>query len=120
MQENSTANKSLRDLATKAYNEELKKYLLDLYEKFNLWKNGEFTSILLANFIHRFHNGISKKLFRIYTNLDASLLVARAIALGILSYEDVDKEIIKELSEKIEFYKNQKNELIEDDLDYEY
>lgn len=121
MIENSVdVKKNLRDLAKHAYEEELKKYITPLYEKFKEWESGELTSLNLAGFIHRFHNGISKKLFRIYSNLDSSLLVARAIALKILPEESIDSETLHELSGKIAFYQTQKDELLEDELDYEY
>jgi len=121
MVDNSTEmKKNLKELVKVAYEEELKKYLMPLHDSFLKWKENEVSSLNLANLVHRFHNGISKKLFRIYNNLESPLLVARAIALTLIPEDKIGKDMLDQLQEKIEFYKQQIDDIQDDDLDYEY
>ena len=105
-QYNKSTRKILRELAAESYERELGKNLDELLDKFYAWKNGEIMSSELSHFIHEFHNGISRELYNIYNNLDEDFLVARAVASKILTEDEVPKNVLEEISSRIEYFKS--------------
>jgi len=100
--------KKLRELAAESYERELGKHLDELLDKFHAWKNGEIRSSELNGFIHKFHNGISRDLYNIYEYLQEDDLVARAVVSRILAEDEVPKNVLEQISSRIEFYGQQK------------
>jgi len=81
--------RKLRALAEEAYAHELDNALRDLDSGFSDWRQKHITGFQLSDLIHEFHQGPSRELFSDYTRLDPGLLVARAIARGLLKEHEV-------------------------------
>ena len=96
--------RGLRELAAVAHGEELRRALVPLSEAFEAWKSGSFSSGVLSERIHEFHEGPAQELFVRYNPKLARASVARAIATGILDREKVRHEILTYLENTIEVY----------------
>lgn len=104
--------RELRRLADKAYELELNQSLDDLYREFHRWSEGELLAGELSDAIHRFYRGPSRELFNLYNGVDKAFLVARGLALGLLSEEDVPQPLAQKLESLVRFART---ELIEED-----
>ena len=82
--------RELKQLAGLGYERELWKALDELYSKFEDWKAKKVTPFDLSDEIHIFHNGISRDLWKSYNNRDNHIVVAAAIANGVISRKEVD------------------------------
>ena len=89
--------KELRRLAGLAYKRELAKTLESLERKFGQWKKNKITAFELNDFIHKFHNGIARDLWSFYTNGDNRMIVAHAIAKGIILKTEINPGISEKL-----------------------
>lgn len=89
--------KELRKLLEQAYARELDRYLLDLSIKFEDWKNKKITCWDLEDEIHKFHEGISKKLYNFYNagGVDQLYMISRALANDLLRKEEIPSEAIE-------------------------
>jgi len=58
----------------------------------------------LSDAIHRFHDGVARDLYGFYTRGRPEMHVARAVAHGVLSREEVPEPILKDLASLIEFF----------------
>jgi len=94
----------LRRLAAEAWNVELSQHLTALLEQFNIWTNSGMNAFELSDKIHEFHNGIARELYGRYTNLDPSIVVSRAIAVGILGKEVLDESLANKLAPEIKYF----------------
>ena len=101
---------TLRRLADAAYERELRKELMVLHDQFHDWLKEKMDAFSLSDAIHRFHDGPARELWARYTYLKPDMLVARAIAHGILSPEEVPPEIRADLSGTIEAFRADLNE----------
>ena len=72
----------LRALAAEAWEAELRLALQALFEDFSRWSGHELDSFELSDRIHKFHDGISRELYKRYTALPAQAAVEYAIARG--------------------------------------
>jgi hypothetical protein len=95
--------RTLRKLAGEAYARELHEALGDLDSAFSDWRNGRIDGFQLSDFIHDFHQGPSRDLYVQYTQTDPGLLVARAVARGLLKDSEVPKPLTSALSEVIAY-----------------
>src|SRR5262245_259720 len=86
--------RELRMLAEKAYAKELDQYLLELSIKFDDWKNKKIDCWDLNDHIHKFHNGISRELFKMYNGCNNIVVVSRALARNLLSKDEIPSEVI--------------------------
>jgi hypothetical protein len=93
----------LRQLASEAWDAELREALLGLYENFGTWADNGMSSFDLTDRIHEFHNGTARDLYKRYTGVDPGFLVSRAIALGVLGEDAVEAKLLSKLAEEIEF-----------------
>ena len=94
----------LRKLADLAYERELANALESLYGKFGKWKENKMTPFSLSDEIHAFHNGISRDLWALYDNRNNHIVVARAVACGIITREEVDRTVLQKIDHYIESY----------------
>lgn len=94
---------SLRQLASEAWDAELREALLGLYEDFGTWGDAGMSSFDLTDRIHEFHNGTARDLYKRYTGADPDFLVSRAIAHGVLGEDTVEAKLLSKLAEEIEF-----------------
>jgi hypothetical protein len=100
-----TSRKQLNELAQIAYERETTHFLNELADKFDHWKKKEINSAELNEFIHNFYHGTSKRLYSIYHYLDSDGIVARALAFGFLSENEVSEELKSTIQNMITFYK---------------
>ena len=96
--------RALRELATEAYELELRRALLPLAEVFEAWKLGKVSSDAVVEAIHAFHQGAARELYVKYERRYIRSSVARAIATGILSPERVPPDVLAHLANTIEFF----------------
>ncbi len=89
--------KELRRLAGLAYERDLSKALKSLEDKFKQWKENKITAFELSDFIHKFHNGIARDLWSFYTNGYTDMIVAPAIADGLISKAEISPGILEKL-----------------------
>ncbi len=102
---------TLRALARIAYERELKSTLSILAAKFDAWKMGKVTSFEMEELVHKYDCDESRKLWSLYNSSSVHSIVARAVASGLLSEEEVGTTILKLLAEQIAFFQegNHKN-----------
>ena len=93
----------IRELAGTAYDRELSRELAALEAQFGRWRRSEIDAHELNDAIHSFHHGPNRRLFLIYTGSDFDVVVASAIARGILTEEEATSEIVGLLSALIEY-----------------
>ncbi len=86
--------KILKELAAMAYQRELGVELKSLNEKFNDWENGKIDCFELNEYIHKFHQGISKEIWKKYNYTDPDTIVSSAVAFEILKRDEIQKEIL--------------------------
>ena len=99
----------IHSLAIKAHEEELRRALFILSEKFDQWKIGSRTSIDLTEDIHTFHSRDARNIFNRYEPSFEEMSVAMAIATGILNSESIPTDVREVLKLEIENFK-EKNE----------
>jgi hypothetical protein len=96
--------KHLRRLVDVAYERELRKELGALEESFHQWRSGSINAYDLSQVIHEFHDGSARDLYVTYNRLKPDVLVARALARGVLTETDVAPGIRDALQSQIEYY----------------
>ena len=92
----------LRELATEAWEIELRESLEALFEDFGRWADDEYSSFDLSDRIHEFHDGISRELDKRYTGLPPLVVVARAIAVGVIDETTLSPALQEKLADEIE------------------
>jgi len=104
--------KQLRELAWTAYKREMDLALNELYDQFPNWKDKKITEFDMNELIHKFHDGISRDLWKHYVGCAGrdEFLVADAFSRGILSDEEIQSELRKKLFSQIQFCKELANE----------
>jgi len=100
-----TEKRRLRELAEIAYERELRETLSAFAMKFDDWKAGKITSSELSQLLHEYDYGESRKLWGVYQSPRQDMLVARAIAIGLLSDKEVGDDVVLLLKQQIAFYK---------------
>jgi hypothetical protein len=99
--------RALRDVATEAYEEELRRALLPLADAFEKWRAGQLDSGGLTALVHKFHDGAARDLFKKYNYGPLHLAVAEAIVSGALDRSRVPQELLEALERAIAFYEEQ-------------
>ena len=90
--------RKLRELAKQAYEEELRRALAPLAEAFERWQVCATSSVEISDLIHEFHQGPARELWGTYQSLKPDLLVARAVALGVLAKGSVPADVTASLA----------------------
>jgi hypothetical protein len=88
----------LRRLATMAYERELGGHIAELDKSFTKWRQGKLLSSELSNEIHEFHQHAARDTWSAYQIRHTSIVVARAIALGIPTEQEVPATLREKLS----------------------
>jgi hypothetical protein len=101
----------LRDLADIAYEREVKLSLEPLAASFEDWRMGKISSLALSSLVHEYDYGMSRSLWGKYQSRYYDVIIAAAVAKGILSEQEVGADIIQVLSSTIQFMKQ---DMIED------
>jgi hypothetical protein len=100
--------KALGRLANEAYEIELGRALAGLREEFDRWERGEIAAFDLEAAIHRFHQGPARDLFKRYhDNGIQKVVVAGAIADGILDRTKVALEVLEFLAGALSFWEQE-------------
>ena len=94
--------KEMRELQGLAWRRELEDELGILENHFASWREGLIDTFELSDQIHRFHNGVSRDLFKYYSGNDYMFTVPGAIAKGRIDESEVSKELLEIISEDIE------------------
>jgi len=98
--------RKLRELRDLAYERELTTELKALEAAFDQWKENHIDSRELNELIHDFHRGPRRRLASIYEDLEPALAVARAVAYGVLAYDEVPVHLLDELEAPIQFFQD--------------
>ena len=94
--------RELRQLATAAYERELRRELEQLSDRFEAWKRGELDSFELNDHLHRFHQRPNRDLWSRYTVTRPEASVPMAVAAGVLSEDDLSETLRDFLGARIE------------------
>ena len=84
----------LRALARAALETELRVLLIQLAGAFEEWKAGEIDSIELDRRLYAFEQGPRKALSELYDRASPEVLVARALARGLLSRDRIPSDVL--------------------------
>ena len=98
----------LRRLASEAYERELGSRLSELDKSFAEWRRGKLLSSELSGAIHEFHQHTARDVWSAYQSPHESIIVARAIALGIISEKEVATAIREKLRESVALFAEEK------------
>ena len=96
--------KKLRELAGIANERELDREMEKLYQHFENWRNETMSCFELSDVIHKFHQGPSREIWKMYAYSDPDTAVSRAVALGLLKKEEISKDLLDILDLKIGFF----------------
>ena len=97
--------KEINKLSNLAYKRELSAALNNLEKKFEEWNKGDIDCFELNDLIHKYHNNTARELYDKYNNNDLSdITIAWTIANGIISKNEVSKELINKLEDYINRY----------------
>ena len=108
MQETPKAMKRLvREWAGVAHDRDLRQALKELHSQFGRWERGEIDSYELNEFVHQFHDGASRDIWKRYSTNRLEPAVAAAIAEGVLCKDEVPRELLQSIAGLIEFYEDQ-------------
>jgi hypothetical protein len=94
----------LRRLASVAYERELGGHLAELDKSFSKWRQGNLLSSELSKEIHEFHQYAARDTWSAYQVRDVSMIVARAVALGILTEQEVPATLREKLSGTVSLF----------------
>jgi hypothetical protein len=96
--------KELRRLVDVAYERELSEELGALEQSFHQWRSGSINAYDLSQAIHEFHDGPARDLYVNYNRLKPDVLVARALARGVLTEKDVAPWVRDALQSQVAYY----------------
>ena len=99
--------RKMHELAELVYKRDLSRELTKLEMEFARWRSGEISPFELSERIHRYHDGVSRKLYVTYQNLPASQAIAWAIARQVLDRAEVPAEILADLGAHLPFFEEQ-------------
>lgn len=87
--------KRLQELREAAWERELRRELLLLYDSFVEWKEGRLDAWEISDRIHKFHDGAARELFKTYAHSAFSGIefpLAYALRTGILTLDEMPGE----------------------------
>ena len=97
--------KALRELADVARRKGETRHLEDLALKFDAWRAGTLDNAEIQDAIHRYYQGPSKDWSTRYWNLKPDVLVALALANGILDPDDIPEDLRAETVRRADLIK---------------
>ena len=96
--------KHLRSLGAKAYETDLGRCIDKLFEKYTHWKNKEISVWDMNQYIHEYHDEISRNLYKSYTIDDPIFQVAFGIQTGAIKLEDVEESCLDEVKRILKYF----------------
>ena len=96
--------KTLRELASEAYEAEARSYLAELEADFLRWRQDEMSSSELLASIHAFHQEQSRELWSRHQSLKEPEIVARGVVLGFVRAEKIPEQLRAKLKLLLEFF----------------
>lgn len=94
----------VREWAGIAHERDLRKALGELRIQFGRWERGDISSFELNDFVHQFHQELSREIWKRYATNHLEPAVASAVAAGILRREELPAELVEHIANLIEFY----------------
>lgn len=94
----------VREWAGVAHDRDLRKALGELRVQFGRWERKEISSLELNEFVHQFHDGASREIWKRYATNHLEPAVASAIAADILRKAELPQELLQHIAGLIEFY----------------
>lgn len=95
----------IRQYAGLAYEAELKQALTSLDAEFDAWRQGQLNSFDLSSRVYDWSHGPARELYNKYNSPDLDLMVAYAIASGLLNVHEIPRDLLDHLNNAIQFYK---------------
>ena len=95
----------LRRLAGESFDRELGQDLAKLCEPLGRWEKHEISSTELDEFVHGVHQG-SRRVFNLYESLKADQIVARSLASGLLTEDEVPEVVREAVSGWVKFFRD--------------
>jgi hypothetical protein len=83
--------REVRELGAKVYEAELTLELNKLHEQFEAWKAGSITCWDLNDLIHKFHNGVSRKMWGFYSGRQPEFEVVYGLNHGLLDKSEISE-----------------------------
>ena len=102
--------REVRRLAGLAHERELISAAAELQAAFESWRTGKIDVFSLNEQIHKYHDGISRDLYKAYVMGEAHWSVASAIARGVLKESEVLPELVDSLQSVIDFAREMNRE----------
>ncbi|NTW59938.1 MAG: hypothetical protein HGB21_16075 [Nitrospirae bacterium] len=96
--------KLIRECAAEAHERELHRELTRLDRHFAEWRSGRLGSGALSEEIHQYEQGPSRELFKRYSGNLPDMMVAYAVAAGILKREEIPAELLEALAGPLEYF----------------
>lgn len=97
--------KKLRELAGIANERELDQEMEKLYQHFESWRAKKISCFELSDLIHKFHQGASRDIWKMYAYSDADTAVSRAVVLGLLKKGEISEELLVVLEPGIDLFR---------------
>jgi len=97
--------KKLRELAGIANERELDQEMEKLYQHFENWRSGDVSCFELNDLIHKFHQGASRDIWKMYAYADADTAVSRAVVLDLLKKDEISEELLAVLEPRIDLFR---------------
>jgi hypothetical protein len=95
----------IREWAAVAYDRDLRHAFGELRSQFDRLERGEISPFELNELVHRFHDGISREIWKRYSKSShLGPAVAAAVADGVISKEELPPELVEHLARTIAFY----------------
>ncbi len=94
----------VREWAGIAHDRDLRTALGELRIQFGRWERGEISSFELNEFVHQFHDGTSREIWKRYATNHLEPAVASAVAAGVVRKEELPGELLQHIAGLIEFY----------------
>ena len=100
--------KKLKELAMLVWKRELDQYIEKLAKRFDEWKEKKIDCFEINEYIHKFHDGPSRELWKKHNYFKADMIVAIGLDTGILKKEEISEDILQQIEDKIEILANKK------------
>jgi hypothetical protein len=96
--------RELRRLAATAHERELAVAVTALENEFNRWRRGEMDVFALNEQIHKYHDGVSRELYKRYVLGEPQWAVAFAVRRGVLQEKELTREMLSYIGGLVEFF----------------